>query len=351
MSKKDYYGTLGITKTATKDEIKKAYNQLAKKYHPDINKSKEATEKFPQISEAYEVLSDDTKRSNYDQFGSAEGNPYGGFDQGGFHGFNEADFSADMFGDIFGNMFGFGGSTSNKSHSSNGSNVEFKILLTLEEAFNGIKKKFAYSCECRCKNCSGNGYEGVLKTCNGCGGSGMRTMRMGAMSFSASQCNMCNGRGKTGTICTICAGTGKIHNKTTIEVDIPAGIDNGYILKKLGMGNSGTGSGKDGDFLLHVELKPHSKYTKLGNDLSIKIPVTLDQVLLGKTITLMDLDGSSFVIQIPTGHSPTNELIVRNRGFKSNHNRGNLHVIFQMNDLSISNESQIKFEEFWKTVR
>lgn len=354
-NKKDYYSILGVSKNASKEEIKKSYRKLAKQYHPDINKAADAQQKFMQINEAYEALYDDNKRSNYDNFGSAE-NPYdqgfggfGGF--GGDGGFNDSNFNNDMFEDLFGGMFGFSGyGKSSKSNNSGGSNVEFKILLTLEEAFMGCSKKFSYNCEHRCKSCSGNGYQGTLKTCSGCGGSGMKTVRMGAMSFSASQCNMCNGRGKSGTPCGTCSQTGKFYNQTNVEINIPSGVDNDQIIKKPGMGNCGTGTGKDGDLILHIELKSHDKYKKIGNDLFLKLKVTLDQIILGKSLQLIDLDKSTFNVDIPSGHSPTKELVVKNRGFKSHSSRGNLHIQFELESIRISESSKLKFKEFWNSI-
>lgn len=349
MSSKNYYEVLGVNKNATQAEIKSAYNKLVKKYHPDINKDKDAPEKFKQIVGAYEVLSDTQKRSNYDNYGSENGNPFGngspfgGGSTGGF-GFEGGDFGGDGFESFFGDIFGFK-TKSSSSRATRGSDVEFKILLTLEEAFIGVKKKFSYNIDTRCANCNGNGYQGTPKTCSGCGGSGTRTMRIGAMSFASTRCDMCNGRGTSATNCSHCYGSGKKNSVKEVVIDIPAGVDNGSVIKKTGLGNSGSGSGADGNLVLHIEIKSHNIYQKVKNDLHMSAKISLKEILLGGVLKLKDLDGTSFEVKIPEGHSPTEELVVPHRGFNYGGRRGNLNIKFKVQKITLDAYTKQKIAE------
>jgi molecular chaperone DnaJ len=348
MSSKSYYDILGVKKNSSLDEIKSAYRSLAKKYHPDINKEPDASSKFKEINEAYEVLSDSKKKAQYDQFGSSS-SQQGYQNYGNHHGF-EYEGNADFFGDIFKEMFGF----NKKTNVDNGSNIEFKIILTLEEAFVGVAKSISYDCMMRCEECKGQGYFGSLKTCSQCRGSGMETNSYGFMSFSASVCSMCHGSGKKAEkLCNKCNGKCKFSTKRKIEIKIPSGVNTGDIIKFSSYGDAGSGSGKDGSLILHIEIKQHASYIKQGFDLILKKNVSLKDLVIGSELEMKDLNGSLFKVQIPSGTSPTARFIVKGYGYYTTQNsssRGNLILEFNVSTIKLSTKAIEKFKDFWNCV-
>ena len=254
MEKRDYYEVLGVSKTATDSEIKSAFRRLAKKYHPDVCKEPDAAEKFKEAQEAYAVLSDASKRQQYDQYGHAafQGGPggTGGFDFSGF------DFS-DIFSDLFGGGFGFGGGSSS-SRARKGSDSLIRMNLTFEEAVFGTKKTVNLDVVEDCKECSGKGGHGE-KTCPTCHGSGQVTTEQRTL-FGAfmtkSTCPTCKGQGRSyETTCSTCRGTGKQKKNTDLEVTIPAGVDNGNQLRLAGKGNAGVNGGPNGDVYIEFNVK------------------------------------------------------------------------------------------------
>lgn len=296
---KDYYETLGVSKNASDDEIKSAYRKLAKTYHPDLNKnSDEATAKFKEISEAYEVLSDPKKRSNYDQFGSADGPAFGG-GGGGFGGFS--DFSGG-FSDFFSDIFSAFGGGSGRRQEEVGSDLQTKITLTFEEAVFGCTKSFVIPRIDQCKSCNGIGAKNGTEytTCSSCGGRGVKETIKRTMfgdSVSMTTCATCGGKGKQiKEKCSICGGKGTTKVNQTITLDIPAGIDNGQTMTMRGKGNAPTnGVGQNGSLHVKIEVLPHKILKREGFDLYLDLYVPFTTTLLGGKVEIPTLEGKEFI--------------------------------------------------------
>lgn len=321
-TKRDYYEVLGVDKNADAQTLKKAYRKLAMQYHPDRNPdNKEAEEKFKEINEAYEVLSDDTKRQTYDQFGHAGMNGQGGFGgqgfggQGGFGGFE--DIFGDMFGDIFGG--GFGGSRQRRRGPERGADIRHSIDITFEEAAFGKKASIKINRSEECSECNGSGAKSGTgkKTCPTCNGAGeVRTVQRTPFGNIASSrtCSACNGEGEiVETPCTKCGGKGHTRKVKTIEVDIPAGIDDGQMIKLSGQGEVGSKGGPRGDLYLVINVKPHSLFTREGNDIYFDMPVTFVQAALGDEIEVPTLDGK-VKYTIPEGTQTGTVFRLREKG-------------------------------------
>lgn len=298
-TKRDYYEVLGVSKSATDDELKKAYRKLAKKYHPDTNPGdKEAEAKFKEASEAYAVLSDAEKRRQYDQFGHAafeQGGGAGGF--GGFD-FNAADMG-DIFGDIFGDFFGGGRSSRGGSYNGpmQGANVRINVRISFMEAVFGVDKKFEMNLKDECPHCHGTGAKPGTQpqTCSKCGGKGQvvyTQQSLFGMVRNVQTCPDCHGSGKIiKDKCTDCGGTGYIRNKKTIEVSIPAGIDSGQSVRIRGKGEPGTNGGARGDLLVNVTVDRHPTFRRQEYDIYSTMPISFVQAALGGEITIKTVDG------------------------------------------------------------
>jgi len=296
-NKRDYYEVLGVQKGASADDIKKAYRKLAMKYHPDRNPdSKEAEEKFKEAAEAYEVLSDDEKRSRYDQFGFAGVDPNYGAGQGsGFGGFGGFGDFGDL-GDIFGSFFGGGSSRSRANAPRRGENVGARLDLTFEEAAFGCEKEISVPRVENCAACSGSGSaDGVIENCSMCRGSGqVRTTQnfMGMAMQSTTTCPQCNGRGKiTKTPCSTCKGKGKVRRTQKIKVKVPAGIDQGQSVRVRGEGCVGSNGGPNGDLLVEIYIKRHRIFTRSDYTVLCEVPISFAQAALGAEIQVPTLDG------------------------------------------------------------
>ncbi|MBO6127245.1 MAG: molecular chaperone DnaJ [Clostridia bacterium] len=327
----DLYSILGVSRNATDDEIKKAYRKLAKKYHPDLNKGdKSAEEKLKNVNRAYEILSDKQKRAQYDQFGSTEqnfgssGGGFGGFG-GGFNGF-DTDFD---LGDIFGSFFGgFGGSSSRaRNVARKGSDIGIAISLSFEEAAFGCKKNIRYQRIIKCNACSGTGAKnGTSKSkCRTCGGTGHIVMgqRTPFGTIQTSQvCNACNGTGQViENPCNVCNGQGLVRNSENLEIDIPAGIDNGQTLNIRSKGNAGTNGGPYGDLHVEVAVSSHPIFSRKNNDVYCEIPITFIQAALGSNVTVPTLDGKA-EYHIPEGTQPGDIFRLKNKGIPFINGRG-----------------------------
>ena len=296
--KRDYYEVLGVQKGADENEIKKAYRKLAMQYHPDKNPGdKQAEEKFKEINEAYAVLSDADKRAKYDQFGHAGVDPNMG--GGGFGGF---DFSSggfgDIFGDISGSMFGGGSSSARRNGPMRGNDAETRVFISFEEAAFGVKKSVSYNRIEKCKQCSGSGAKKGTspETCRTCNGTGQvrvtQRTPLGVMQ-SSRVCDACRGTGKIiKEPCTECKGKGYVRVKKTLEVSIPAGIDDGQMISLRGQGDDGRNGGSAGDLIIVVAVRPHRFFDRNGMDLYCEIPVTFPEAALGTEITVPTLTGS-----------------------------------------------------------
>ena len=320
-NKRDYYEVLGVKKDASADEIKKAYRKMAMKYHPDRNPGdKEAEEKFKEVGEAYEVLSDADKKARYDQYGFAGVDPnfgagaggYGGAGFGGFDGFSD-------LGDIFGDFFGGGRSRGAQQNAPRrGENVMSRLELTFEEAAFGCEKEVATPRIENCPNCNGTGSaDGVIETCSQCRGTGqVRTVQnfMGMQMQSTATCPSCNGRGKIiKTPCNTCKGKGKVRRTNRVKVKIPAGVDAGQSVRVRGEGGVGSNGGPNGDLLVEIYIKRHPIFTRQDTDVLCEVPISFTQAALGATIQVPTLDGM-VDYEIPEGTQTGREFILRDKG-------------------------------------
>ena len=335
-TKRDYYEVLGVGKSADEKEIKKAYRKLAMQYHPDRNPdNKEAEEKFKEINEAYEVLSDETKRRNYDQFGheGVNGQGFGGQGFGG--GFGSGGFE-DIFGDIFGDMFGggFGGSGRQRRRGpERGADIRQNITIDFEEAAFGKKASIKINRSEECDKCSGTGSKPGTskKTCPTCNGAGeVRTVQRTPFGNIASSrpCGTCGGEGEIiESPCDKCHGTGSTRKVKTIEVDIPAGIDGGQMKKLAGQGEVGTKGGPRGDLYIVVNIRNHSLFTRDGYDVYLEMPISFSQVALGGEIEVPTLDGK-VVYNVPAGTQTGTVFRLREKGIKKlrGNTRGDQYV-------------------------
>ena len=319
--KRDYYEVLGVSKDASADDIKKAYRKMAMKYHPDRNPGdKEAEEKFKEVGEAYEVLSDADKKARYDQYGFAGVDPNfgagaGGYGGAGFGGFG--DFSD--LGDIFGDFFGGGRSRGSQQNAPRrGENVMSRLELTFEEAAFGCEKEVATPRIENCPNCNGTGSaDGVIETCSQCRGTGqVRTVQnfMGMQMQSSTTCPACNGRGKIiKTPCSTCKGKGKVRRTNRVKVKIPAGVDAGQSVRVRGEGGVGSNGGPNGDLLVEIYIKRHPIFTRQDTDVLCEVPISFTQAALGATIQVPTLDGM-VDYEIPEGTQTGREFILREKG-------------------------------------
>src|SRR3989344_200462 len=320
MAKRDYYEVLGLSKGASEDEIKKAYRKLAMKHHPDRNqgeKAKEAEEQFKEVKEAYEMLSDATKRAAYDQFGHPGVDPNMGGGRGGPEGFGGF---ADAFGDIFGDIFGQGGGGGRRGGGPQvyrGSDLSYAMEITLEEAATGKDTQIRIPAWDECGVCSGTGAKPgtSAKTCPTCNGSGTVHMRQGFFSVQQS-CPHCHGTGKAiPEPCTTCHGQGKVKKTKTLEVKIPAGINEGMRIRSAGNGEPGTNGGPAGDLYIEIRIKQHDIFERDGDDLHCSVPVPLTTAALGGSIEVPTLGGKA-EIDIPEGTQHGKTFRLRGKGIK-----------------------------------
>ena len=335
--KRDYYEVLGVNKNATDDELKKAYRKLAKKYHPDANpdNKKEAEEKFKEVNEAYETLSDPQKRRMYDQFGADGPQGFGGgqgpFGQGGYYsysssGFNGFDDFGDL-GDIFSSFFGggFGGRASSRKQNGprKGADLNLRMEITFEQAFSGVEKEITVTRNETCDNCHGTGAKpGTSVTkCTMCNGTGQVTQVqntiLGQMQTRRT-CTACHGTGEViKEPCEICHGRGTVRKQPRIKVKIPAGIDDNQTVVLRGEGEPGEKGGPKGDLYITVRIKKHSIFTRSGNNVMCEVPITITQATLGTDLEIPMVDGTKEIYKIPDGTQTGTKFVIKNKGFKS----------------------------------
>ena len=332
--KRDYYEVLGVNKSATDTDIKKAYRSLAKKYHPDVNPGdKDAEAKFKEVNEAYEVLSDADKKAKYDQYGHAAFDPAGaGFGGGGFGGFGG--FDVDL-GDIFGSFFGGGSSRQRRNGPQRGDDIELNVTISFEEAVFGCKKDVSFQRYSKCSSCSGSGSaDGKSETCPSCRGTGQRRVmqNLGGMQFqSTTTCDTCRGTGKyIKTPCQKCRGTGFERVTKKLTVDIPAGIDHGKGLIIRSAGNDGKNGGIAGDVLVMVSVRPSATFKREGYTLYCEVPITIAEATLGAEIEVPTLEGME-KFTIPEGTQTGTTFTLKQRGVPmiNSNRRGDL--IFRVN--------------------
>ena len=328
-NKRDYYEVLGVSKGASEEEIKKAYKKLARKYHPDMNPGdKEAEEKFKEINEANEVLSDPDKKARYDQFGFAGVDPnYGAGAGGGAYSAGGFDFGD--LGDIFGSFFGggFGGARANPNAPQRGESLRTSVNISFEEAAFGCEKEVSIDRIEQCPDCHGSGCAKgtTAEVCPDCRGSGVVQQRrqtpLGYMSTSA-PCQRCGGKGKIiHQPCPKCGGKGMIRHRKTIKVSIPAGIDNGQTISLRAQGNAGKNGGPAGDLLIVVAVRPHEIFRREGTSVLCEAPITFTQAVLGGELEIPTIDGK-VKYTIPEGTQSGTTFRLKGKGIPGLNGRG-----------------------------
>src|SRR5438552_6876653 len=346
-SKTDYYDLLGVQRKATAKEIRAAFRKLARKYHPDLNPGDKASEdKFKQLQEAYDVLSDPKKRQMYDQYGFYSENvptgDYGTSTGGGDHDvnfdFNGFDFSSSgaagggaSFRDLFSQFFGGRGRGAGiEEEAEPGSALEYKLEIDFWDAVRGGVKKLQITRMDTCETCHGTGAVGSPQTCSTCNGTGTIQQAAGKMRFNV-PCTRCGGTGKLRTACKNCGGEGRVRRTETIDVRIPAGVATGGRVRVPGKGNAGTMGAPSGDLYLLVEVRPHPFFERRGNDLFTKVPVTVSEATLGAKVEVPTIDGRSLV-RIPPATNSGSTLRLREKGVPSARNgaRGDQYVEIQV---------------------
>ncbi|MCT4786807.1 molecular chaperone DnaJ [Exiguobacterium aestuarii] len=311
MAKRDYYEVLGLDKSASAQEIKRAYRKLARQYHPDINQEADAADKFKEIGEAYEVLSDEQKRAQYDRFGFEGANQFGG--GGDFQG---------GFGDIFDMFFGGGGRRQDPNAPRRGEDYQYVVDLDFMESVTGKTETIELEIEVECDTCMGNGAKPGTKpeTCNQCGGSGVETVEqntiLGRM-VNQRPCSKCHGSGKTiKEKCPTCHGSGHVKKKQTVEVKIPAGIDNGQQIRLSGKGGPGVNGGPAGDLYVVVRVKAHEIFERVDQHIAMEMPVTFAQAALGAEIEVPTVHGN-VSLKVPAGTQTGSKFRLRGKGMPS----------------------------------
>ncbi len=365
MNKKDYYEVLGVAKDASEKEIKSAFRKKAKQYHPDLNKDNPAAEeKFKEVQEAYSVLSDKNKRSQYDRFGHAgvsgagAGSGFGGF-SGFSSGFDGVDIDLDdIIDSVFGGgrggfSSGFGGGRSRNS-SRRGDDLLIRVDLSFMESVHGTEKDFDLDVVENCKKCKGKGGFDE-ETCSTCHGSGTVTSEQHTLfgSFlTKTTCPDCKGKGKTyKRKCSECHGTGKITENKTITVNIPAGINTGDRLRVAGKGNAGINGGEAGDLYLEFHVKSHEYFEREGDDIYLEVPLTLTEALLGCKKIIPTINGN-LKLTVPSGTSTNDKQRIKGRGVdnKNRHHKGNMYVVFKVAmPKKLTREQKKLFEKLSKT--
>jgi molecular chaperone DnaJ len=327
-AKFDYYEVLGVRRNASVKDIRQAYRKLARKYHPDLNPGdKSAEEKFKQIQEAYEVLSDPKKRQMYDRLGFYSENYQGGPPPGtapegrdvhfDFGGFDFDQMGGTSFRDLFGQFFrGARAATQAPEHAERGEDLEYQIRVGFWDAVRGAVKKLTVSRLVSCHACRGTGAAGGSKqSCTACGGSGRVMQHAGGMRFQMT-CGACGGTGKTGTICRTCGGEGRAAVAESIDVRIPAGVGTGSRVRVPGHGNAGKLGGPPGDLYIIMEVEPHAFFERRGDDIYTAVPITISEASLGTKIEVPTIDGRA-LLRIPPGTSSGQRFRLRGKGVAS----------------------------------
>ncbi|MFC2156229.1 molecular chaperone DnaJ [Acidobacteriota bacterium] len=316
---KDYYKILGVSRKVPVAEIKKAYRKLARKYHPDLNPGDNNAEaKFKEIQEAYAVLSDPKKKSQYDQYGFVGNAPPpdagGGAYSTGFEGFNFSNFGSGSFRDVFENIFNMGGQPS-QTRSQRGEDLHYKMKVSFNDAMDGIQTRIQLTRLVTCSKCKGHGFirTGSQQKCTTCGGTGQISMQKGFMKFG-NACPTCGGSGVApGQQCATCFGSGLVQKLELITVRIPAGVDTGSKVRIAGKGNVGQMGGSPGDLFISIEVESHPFFKRKGSNILIKVPITVPEATLGAKIEVPTLVGKS-TIKIPPGTKSGQKFRLRDKG-------------------------------------
>lgn len=320
MAKRDYYEVLGVSKNANDAEIKKAYRKLAKKYHPDANpNNQEAETKFKEATEAYEVLSDSSKRQTYDQFGHAAFDGASGGAGGNFSGMDMGDIFESFFGGGSGFSDIFGGGGRRRRGPSRGADLQYNLTIDFEEAVFGCKKEISFQADDKCDNCNGTGAKPGTQpqTCPTCGGSGQERVTQQTL-FGAMQtiieCRTCHGQGQIiKDHCPVCNGKGKVRKQKNLTIDIPKGINEGQSIRKQGMGAPGEKGGPNGDLLIAISIRPHKIFKRKNNDIYVDVPISIVQATIGDEIKIPTIDGEE-TYTIKPGTQPETVVTLKNKG-------------------------------------
>ena len=354
--KRDYYEVLGVAKTASDDELKKAYRKLAKQYHPDMNPGDKGAEaKFKEINEAYEVLSDKDKRAKYDQFGHAGVDP--NFGGGGFGGYGDfGDFGDFGFGDILGDLLGggFGGRSANRSGPQRGESLRAGVTISFEEAAFGCEKEISLTRLESCESCHGSGCAPgtTAEVCPDCRGSGTVRVqqRMGGMAFTSSApCSRCRGTGKIiHQPCKSCGGGGNVRKQRKISVSVPQGINDKQAISLRGQGNAGANNGPAGDLIVEVRVKPHPYFQREGTSVLYECPVSFYQAAMGAELEIPTIDGK-VKYPLPAGTQPGTTFRLRGKGIPElrGRGRGDQYVTVQVKvPASLTNQQRDALQAF-----
>ncbi|MFM2106571.1 MAG: molecular chaperone DnaJ [Chloroflexota bacterium] len=350
VTERDYYEVLGVGRGATDEEIKRAFRKAAQKWHPDVNKSDEAHDRFKELNEAYQVLSDPQRRQAYDTFGragAAGGFAGGGFDAAGFGG----------LGDIFDAFFGGGGATAaaRRGRPPAGSDLRYDLRIDFEEAVRGTEKEIEYTALDRCPTCAGSGAApgASAVTCPACSGRGevrqVRQTMLGQM-VNVSTCSRCRGEGRTiDAPCATCRGDGRVDRRRTLRVSVPAGIDEGHQIRLSNEGEAGPRGGPPGSLYVAVHVAPHPELKRDGTELYYELPLTIAQAALGARVAVPTVDGPE-EIEVKAGTQPGTEIRLRGKGVPHLRRagvRGDLHVLVDVTiPTKLSKEQREALEAF-----
>lgn len=355
--KRDYYEVLGVSRSASADEIKKAYRKLAMKWHPDKNQGDAAAEeKFKELGEAYDVLSNEDKRAAYDRYGhQAFSGPGGGGGGGGFH--DPMDLFREVFGGAFGggfeDMFGGGGGR-RKSAKQRGSDLRYDLELTLEEAARGVEKELQIERYVSCESCHSTGSKSGsgTKKCHTCGGRGV-VARQAGIFVQQMECPTCHGTGELiSDPCDACRGEGRVQKETRVKIRIPAGVDTGTRLRSTGHGDAGLRGGPSGDLYVFVVIKRHEMFERDGDDLHCDVPISFVTAALGGEVKVPTLDGNSS-IKVPAGTQGSTTFRLKEKGMPrlQSGRRGDLHVTLQVEvPTKLNAEQQEKLRAFGESI-
>lgn len=357
MAEKDYYSILGVSKDASDDEIKHAYRKLSKKWHPDINKAPDAEAKFKEINEAYETLSDPQKRANYDQYGSADGAGAGFGGAGGQGGFGNFDGGSGFgFDDIFSQFFGGGQKRADPSAPRQGRDLQYQMTLEFEEAIFGKKTEIKYNREAQCKTCHGTGAKPGTSpvTCSNCGGRGYVVTEtntpLGRMQ-SRQTCPVCHGTGKEiKEKCPTCGGRGKTDERHTLEVKVPAGIDDGQQMRLQGQGEAGDNGGPYGDLYIVFRVKPSKDFTRDGSTIYVNQDITFARAALGGKIHVKTVHGD-VELKVPAGTQTGTTFRLKGKGaprLRGNGNGDERVTVNVVTPKALNKEQKIALEAFAK---
>ena len=352
MAKKDFYSVLGVEKSASEDEIKKAYRKLAMKFHPDRNPGDKAAEqKFKEINEAYDVLKDEQKRAAYDRFGHAA------FEQGGGRGPGAGDFGfAGGFADIFDEMFGeFMGGRRGGGGAQRGADLRYNLEISLEDAFGGKQASIRVPTAATCESCAGTGAEAGSKptTCKTCHGHGKVRATQGFFTIERT-CPTCHGQGQTiERPCRACGGQGRVRRERSLNVNIPAGVEDGTRIRLAGEGEAGMRGAPPGDLYIFLSLSPHRFFQRDGANLHCRVPIPMTTAALGGTIEVPTIDGGRARVNVPAGAQTGHQFRLKHKGMSvlRSQNRGDLFIEAVVETpVNLNKKQQELLREFEKTI-